>query len=366
MFENKIILITGGTGSWGQELTKQVLGYSPKEIRIFSRGELKQVEMRRSFKNNPKIKFIIGDVRDKHRLIMALKDVDYVFHLAALKHVPVCEDNPWEAVQTNIIGTQNLINAAIDNNVKKVIDVSSDKAVDPLNLYGVSKAAGEKLIIAANKVTSKTKFACIRAGNVIGTNGSVIPLFKEQLTKLNEITITDDRMTRFFMKLEEAIKLVLEAAENSVGGEIFVTKMPACNIVDLADVMIKRLGNSKSLIKNIGIRPGEKLYEVLISRYEVSRAFKFNDKYFVILPQINIPETEEYYKKQRYLQFGDQEYNSNNTHMMSKVEIHKILEEDGWFNIGVEKDAVAYLKKLDKKTLEEFFSIEGWVKESKK
>ena len=207
--QGQTILITGGTGSWGQELTAQLLReHKPKAIRIYSRGEHKQVEMRRTF-SDPKIKFYIGDVRDKSRLVLATREVDVVFHLAALKHVPVCEENPWEAVQTNIVGTQNVIEASIANNVKKVVYVSSDKAVDPFNLYGATKSCGEQLIIDANNHHT-TRFVCIRAGNVIGTNGSVIPLFRDQALNGTHLTVTDDRMTRFFMRRKDAIGLLIK------------------------------------------------------------------------------------------------------------------------------------------------------------
>jgi FlaA1/EpsC-like NDP-sugar epimerase len=320
--------------------------------------------MRRDFKNNPKLKFIIGDVRDKYRLLMATKGIDFVFHLAALKHVPICEENPWEAVQTNIIGTQYLIDVCIENNIQKVVDVSTDKAVDPLNLYGVTKACGEKLIVAANKINYKTEFVCIRGGNVIGTNGSVVPLFKEQLIRLNEITITHDGMTRFLMRLEEAIQLVLEATINSVGGEIFVMKMPACRISDLANVMIKRLGNNKSKKKIIGVRPGEKMYEVLVSRYELSRTYTY-DKYFVILPQIKISNNEKFYTLKGLTKYsGDEEFNSNNAYLLSQKEIEEVLEKDGWLNRDTERQPLDYLRSLDEKTLENFFKAEGWIKNS--
>jgi len=267
------ILITGGTGSWGNELVKQLLQkHNPKEIRIFSRGEHKQVEMKRKF-TDPRIKYYIGDVRDKDRLSVVTRDVDVLFHLAALKHVPVCEENPWEAVQTNIIGLQNVIETSIENKVKKVIDVSTDKAVDPFNLYGVTKACGEKLMVAANTSSKDTRFVCVRGGNVLGTNGSVIPLFVEQIKKLNKITVTDERMTRFLMRVEDAIGLVLHATFNSYGGDIFVMKMPGVKIIDLARVMVKRLGNNKTGIDLIGIRPGEKICEVLVSRYEVDHTY---------------------------------------------------------------------------------------------
>jgi len=287
MLDNSTIFITGGTGSWGNELCAQLLErYSPKEIRIYSRGEHKQVEMKRVFGNNPKIKLIIGDVRDKNILGLAMKGSDYVFHLAALKHVPVCEENCWEAVLTNIYGTQNVIECAIENNVKKVIDISTDKAVDPFNLYGVTKACGEKLIINSNwNYNSQTKFVCIRGGNVMGTNGSVIPLFKKQIEQNNEVTVTDPSMTRFLMSTKEAINLVLDAVESSVGGEVFVMRMPSMSVEDLTKALIKMFGTEETKITVIGTRPGEKTSEVLVSKNESPRTKVFDDKYYVILPQ---------------------------------------------------------------------------------
>lgn len=270
MLDNKIIFITGGTGSWGNELVKQILEkYSPEEIRIYSRGEHKQVEMKQKFGFHPKLKFIIGDVRDKNIMGHAMRGSHYVFHLAALKHVPVCEENPWEAVLTNIYGTQNVIECAIENDVEKVVDISTDKAVDPFNHYGCTKACGEKMIINANvNYNSSTKFVCIRGGNVIGTNGSVIPLFKHLIEEKNEITITDGSMTRFLMSTREAIGLIFQALEHAQGGEVFVMRMPATTVDIISDVMISLFGNTETQKKNIGIRPGEKQSEVLVSRNE--------------------------------------------------------------------------------------------------
>lgn len=349
-----IILITGGTGSWGNELVKQLLEkYNPKEIRIFSRGEHKQVEMKRKFSDS-RLKYYIGDVRDRDRLSVVTRDVDVLFHLAALKHVPICEENPWEAVQTNIIGLQNIIETSIENKVKKVIDVSTDKAVDPFNLYGVTKACGEKLMIAANTTSKGTKFVCVRGGNVLGTNGSVIPLFVEQIKKLNKITVTDARMTRFLMRVEDAIGLVLHATFNSYGGDIFVMKMPGVKIMDLAKVMVKRLGNSKTGIDLIGIRPGEKICEVLVSRYEVDHTYDIG-KFFVILPQINVPGIVNFYKDRSKKKLSIEEYSSSNANILTPKEIENLLEKDGWFENAVQKEALSYLKTLDKKNLENFF-----------
>jgi len=261
MFKDKVVLITGGSGSWGNELTKQLLDQNPKEIRIYSRGEISQVNMMRKFLNN-KLKFIIGDVRDLRALTDACKGVDYVFHLAALKHVPVCEDYPYEAIQTNIVGTKNIIDASIANNVLKVIDVSTDKAVTPLNLYGMTKSIGEKLILHADKNNKTTRFSVIRGGNALGSNGSVAPLFINQIKEYNKITITDERMTRYFLTLSEAVGLLLIAATCWVSGGIFVMKMPACKIVDMAEVLKEHYGDENTKIEFTGIRPGEKIHEV--------------------------------------------------------------------------------------------------------
>lgn len=285
MFENKKILITGGSGSWGNELTTQLLGTNPREIIIYSRGELSQVNMQRKFRND-KLKFIIGDVRDYETLKRNLKGVDYVFHLAALKHVPVCEYQPQEAIKTNIDGTTNLINAAIEQRVTKVIDVSTDKACSPINVYGMTKAIGERLITQANLLTDDTQFVCVRGGNVLGSNGSVVPLFINQIKLYNEISVTDKTMTRYFLTLSEAIKLLFRAAEVGVGGETFVMNMPSFYIADLAEVLIERYGDETTTIKEIGIREGEKIDEMLITHDEAKSSYVYNDDYYSILPSI--------------------------------------------------------------------------------
>lgn len=294
MYKNQVILVTGGTGSWGNELVKQLLDQSPKEIRIFSRGELAQVNMERHF-NNHRLRFIIGDIRDYEAIKEATYGVDYVFHLAALKHVPVCELQPSEAIKTNIKGTENLIRACIYNKVKKVIDVSTDKAVDALNLYGMTKAVGERLIIQANMQTRDTKFVCIRAGNVLGSNGSVVPFFINKIQAQEDIPITDERMTRYFMTLSEAISLLFKASKVSFGGEIFVMRMPAYRIVDIANVLIEEMHAEGVKIQKIGMRPGEKLKEVLVSEYEAPHTLMYDENYYIIMPTIPLPDLEEYY-----------------------------------------------------------------------
>lgn len=322
MFNNARILITGGTGSWGQTLTRMLLEkYDVKEIVVFSRGELQQVLMQRKF-NDKRIKYVIGDVRDYDSVRFATKNIDYIFHMAALKHVPVCEEHPQEAIKTNITGTSNIVNAAIENRVKKVIDVSTDKAVEPVNLYGMTKSVGEKLIIQANDLTDYTKFVCIRGGNVMGSNGSVIPYFIEQIKAGGPITITDIEMTRFFLTLEEAISLLFKAAEDSIGGETFVMNMPACYIRDIANVLIDEYGVVE--IKEIGGRPGEKLDEMLISKHESPLSYCYDENYFVILPSKTSAELTEKYKNLK--KFTHQEFSSK-TFIMNKDEIKEMLKK---------------------------------------
>lgn len=295
MFKNSKILISGGTGSWGNELTKQLLEKDPIRIIIFSRGELAQVNMQRKF-NDPRLKFVIGDVRDADAVdrLFSTEGIDYVYHMAALKHVPVCENQPQEAIKTNITGTINLINSAIKYKVKKFIDVSTDKSVEPSNTYGLTKAVGERLSIQANCLESDTSFVCVRGGNVLGTNGSVVPLFIKQIKENNEVTITNGRMTRFFLTLPEAISLLFQATETSVGGEIYVMNMPSVFIDDLADVLIAHYGDKNTKKVVIGSREGEKIDEVLISEYEAIRSFVFNKDYYIIKPDLNIDKDFSY------------------------------------------------------------------------
>ncbi|KMK96431.1 MULTISPECIES: SDR family NAD(P)-dependent oxidoreductase [Rossellomorea] len=297
MFTNKTILVTGGTGSWGNELVSQLLEKNPKEIRIFSRNETSQVLTKQKFENDPRLTFLIGDVRDKEAVMEAAQKVDYIFHLAALKHVPVCEHQPLEALKTNVMGTQNIIDAAIENEVEKVINISTDKAANPSNFYGFTKAMGEKLIINANVLTDKTKFVCVRGGNVLGTNGSVIHVFKHGIKEKSKIGITDKNMTRFFLTIKDAIKLLFKATYESHGGEIFVMKMPTCKIMDLAQVLIDRYSPDQEVtVEELGIRPGEKLHELLLTEFESHNTIVYDNEYFVILPTIHIEGLTEFYK----------------------------------------------------------------------
>lgn len=327
MIKDRTILVTGGTGSWGYELVKQLLDFEPSEIRIFSRNESNQFTMKQEFDNNPKLHFIIGDVKEKEALLEACQGVDYIFHLAALKHVPVCEDQPIEALKTNVIGTQNVIEAAISCNVHSVVNISTDKASNPSNFYGLSKAMAERLIIHANTLNTKTRFVCIRGGNVLGTNGSVIHVFKKQIKEKGKIGITDLNMTRFFLTIEEAIKLVFKATFESIGGEIFVMKMPSCKIIDLAQVLIDSSDVENVAVEILGIRPGEKLHEILLSEYESTTTITYDDEYYVILPAIHIDGIKEHYSKYQPVSLED--YNSG-TGLMDKAQIEEMLKKGGF------------------------------------
>jgi UDP-N-acetylglucosamine 4,6-dehydratase (inverting) len=279
--DGKIILLTGGTGSFGKKFTETVLKeHNPERIRIYSRGELLQYEMEKRFSDD-RLRFFIGDVRDKERISRAMNNVDIVIHAAALKHVPVCEYNPLEAVKTNIDGTKNIINTAIDNGVERVIGLSTDKAVHPVNLYGATKMVAEKLFIQGNYYSGQkeTMFSCVRYGNVASSRGSVIPLFMDQ-NKTGTITITDERMTRFWLTLEQGVQFVINCAEKMRGGEIFVPKIPSMKVTELA----KAIAPDAS-IKFIGIRPGEKLHEVLLTADEARHSREFNN-YYIIEPEL--------------------------------------------------------------------------------
>jgi FlaA1/EpsC-like NDP-sugar epimerase len=333
MFENKTILVTGGTGSIGSEIVRQLLLYNPKSIRIFSRDESKQFFMQQELHEYDNIRYLIGDVRDKQRLLYATEGIDYVFHAAALKHVPACEYNPFEAVKTNVIGVQNVVEAALANDVKKVISISTDKVVNPMNTMGATKLLSEKLISAADyyKGAHKTVFACVRFGNVMGSRGSVIPLFKEQIRSGKPITLTDRRMTRFMMSIPQAANLVLKAAEYARGGELFILKMPSLNILDLAEVLIEDYEQTygvkfKQGIKEIGIRLGEKLYEELMTLDESSRAL-CNDEMFLIPSSIN--DKSKGYEYTGFEKAKYEEYSSLNAPKLNKKEILELLQREG-------------------------------------
>ena len=287
IFKDKTILITGGTGSFGKKFTEIVLKkYKPKKLIIYSRDELKQYEMQEQFKGCKNIRFFIGDVRDKGRLLMALHNVDFIVHAAALKQVPAMEYNPAEAVKTNTLGAMNIIDAAIERNVKKVIALSTDKACNPINLYGATKLCSDKLFISGNAYvgSTDTRFSVVRYGNVAGSRGSVIPFFAKK-AKDGTIPITDERMTRFLITLEEAVNFVIKSFSMMHGGELFVPKIPSVRIIDLAMAMAP-----KCKIRIIGTRPGEKLHEVMVSEDDARNTLEFKG-YYIVKP--NFPWWED-------------------------------------------------------------------------
>jgi UDP-N-acetylglucosamine 4,6-dehydratase/5-epimerase len=325
--ENKSILVIGGTGTIGNALVRTLLTYNPKVIRIFSRDEHKQFEMKNRLHNDPRIRFLIGDVRDKDRLVRAMEGIHIVFHLAAMKHVQSCEYNPFEAVQTNIIGTQNVIQAANINQVEKVIFTSSDKAISPTNTYGATKLTAERLISAAEyqKGTSKTCYTAVRFGNVLGSRGSVVPLFKEQILEQKLVTLTDGNVTRFMMTKEQAVHLLLEAGFKSKGGEVFVLKMPTLRMYDLTRALIKIVTekykiSAKIEIKEIGLRPGEKKYEELMTLDEA--------KYAIELPNMYIIPSQFLDKKNDYggVRAKPSTYSSEHEIPLTEEEIMELLK----------------------------------------
>jgi UDP-N-acetylglucosamine 4,6-dehydratase/5-epimerase len=292
LVDNKVILITGGTGSFGHKLTHTLLEfYKPKKIIILSRDEFKQSEMQKIFNTNlHNIRYYIGDVKDKDRLLLAFKGVDIIFHAAAIKQVPAAENNPYEAIKTNIIGTQNVIEAAIERNVSRVIGISTDKSVMPCNLYGGTKLCLEKLIIYGNNLSGGTTlFSVLRYGNVFGSRGSVVPLFIEQTNK-GKLTVTDPTMTRFTITLDSAINFVLNCTAEMKGGEIFIPKLPSYNVLDLAKIIGKNIE-----ISIIGARPGEKLHEQMIGCTESHLAIDNNDKYVIVPSMADLPKYTQYY-----------------------------------------------------------------------
>lgn len=328
MFNGKNILITGGTGSFGKKYTKILLEeYQPNKIIIYSRDELKQYEMAQEY-DDPCMRYFIGDVRDVDRLKKAMRGVDFVIHAAALKHVPIAEYNPMECIKTNINGAQNVIDACFANNVKKVIALSTDKAANPVNLYGATKLASDKLFIAANNLVGDrdTIFSVVRYGNVVGSRGSVVPFFKKLISSgATELPITDEKMTRFFITLEDGVKFVLKNFERMQGGEIFIPKIPSMKIVDMAKALAPELPH-----KVIGIRPGEKLHEIMCPADDSHLTLEFHDHY-VIQPTIKFSGVRDF----RTNAIGETgsiveqgfEYNSgNNTEWLTPEQLLKMCE----------------------------------------
>ena len=324
MFKDKVLMITGGTGSFGNTVLKRFLSTDVREIRIFSRDEKKQEDMRIAL-NNSKLKFYIGDVRDYDSVYQAMRGVDYVFHAAALKQVPSCEFYPMEAVRTNVIGTENVLNAATANGVKRVVVLSTDKAVYPINAMGISKAMAEKLMVAKSRVQreGETVFCATRYGNVMASRGSVIPLFVAQLKEGKPLTVTDPNMTRFLMSLEDSVDLVLYAYEHGKQGDIFVQKAPASTVADLAQAL-KELFEKRNEIRIIGTRHGEKLYESLISREEMAHAQDMGGYY-------RLPADNRDLNYAKYFSEGEEkishldDYTSHNTNILNVEQIKALL-----------------------------------------
>jgi UDP-glucose 4-epimerase len=324
MFDDKVLLITGGTGSFGNTVLSRFLGTNVKEIRVFSRDEKKQEDMRVGI-NNEKVKFMLGDVRDYNSVSQAMVGVDYVFHAAALKQVPSCEFYPIEAVKTNVHGTENVLNAAIANNVERVVVLSTDKAVYPINAMGMSKAMAEKLVAAKSRVVGPEGpiFCATRYGNVMASRGSVIPLFIDQIKSGQPLTVTDPKMTRFLMSLEDSLDLVLYSYQHGQAGDIFVQKAPAATLEDLAQALNEIL-KSSSPVRVIGTRHGEKLYESLVSREEMARAEDFGRYY-------RIPADSRDLNYKKYFVEGEQkiseleDYTSHNTTRLNVDEIKELL-----------------------------------------
>lgn len=324
MLNNKAILITGGTGTFGKAFTKYVLThYEPKKIIIYSRDEFKQFLMQNEFKPYAdKLRFFIGDVRDKERLARALEGVDYVVHAAALKQVPACEYNPAEAIKTNINGAQNVIDACLDRNVKKVVALSTDKAVNPVNLYGGTKLVSDKLFIAANAYAGAKdiSFSIVRYGNVAGSRGSVIPLFKSILQDGGkELPVTDHRMTRFWISLQQGVELVIKALEEAKGGETFISKIPSFKITDLAEAMAPGIS-----IREVGIREGEKLHEIMVTVEDAPNTYEY-DKHFIIYPQMIWSESRRAHPTGKKMPEGFAYSSDRNTEWLSVEQIKELL-----------------------------------------
>ncbi len=317
----QVILVTGGTGSFGKKFVEMMLAdYHPAKLIVFSRDELKQHEMRVSGFDHPSLRYFIGDVRDVDRLRRAMHGVDIVIHAAALKQVPACEYNPMEAIKTNILGSSNVVEAALDVKVKKVLALSTDKAVNPINLYGATKLAAEKLLIQSNSYAGgvPTRFSCVRYGNVVGSRGSVVPIFLQQRAS-GKLTITDERMTRFWLTLEQGVRFVIHCVEKMHGGEVFVPKIPSMKIIDLARAIAPGI-----VFEVVGIRPGEKLHEVLISEDESRSTVEMEDMY-VVQPSVGFWFGHDWQSEGRGLPAGFRFGSDNNPHWLSVDQIREMV-----------------------------------------
>ncbi len=334
-YKNKKVLVTGGVGSIGSNLVKKLLALNPAIIRVFDNNETGLFDLEQELQSE-KIRTLLGDIRDKDRLNMAMDEIDIVFHTSALKHVPLCEYNPFDAVKTNVLGTQNVLESALSNEVEKVINVSTDKAVSPTNVMGATKLLAERLTISANYYSGKnhrTVFSSVRFGNVLNSRGSVIPLFKKQIMEGGPVTITDKRMTRFFMKISSASDLILNAGEIAKGREIFILKMPALRIADLAEAMIEEYapqsGYSQDAIslKIIGKRNGEKLYEDLMAEEEAERAYERDDMFLIIPHTLSYENPLDPAIIKGFKKTKKENFSSQDAPLIDKDELKRILRE---------------------------------------
>ncbi len=330
LFENKVILITGGTGFLGRQLTKEILNYNPHSIRIFSRDEVKHHEVQEEFNYNEKLRNLIGDVRDYQRLKRACEGVDIVIHAAALKRLDILEYNVDESIKTNVIGTLNVVNACLENNVEKAVFISTDKACSPVNTYGACKFVSERIFTESNfnKGSKKTIFTVVRYGNVLESTGSVIPFFTSKIKEGKKVPLTDERMTRFIISPEQAVELVIDALRYCVGGEVFVPQLPAFKIVDLIEIL-KEKYKAKNGIEVIGLRPGEKIHELMINFPEVPRTFKFKNMYVItscIEKYSNLEHVEYMDEKNRLKETDMNEYSSKDS-VISKDEVKSLFKK---------------------------------------
>jgi len=326
LFSNKKILITGGTGSLGKALTKKILKTDVDTIRIFSRDELKQIEMQSSM-DDDRLRFFIGDVRDKERLMRALEDIDIVIHTAALKQVPTAEYNPFEAVKTNVYGSQNLIDCCLDNHIEIALAIGTDKAVSPLNTYGATKMLMERLFVSANnyKGKSKTKFLCVRYGNVLGSRGSLLPIILSQIKNNEEITITDPTMTRFNISMNQALELIFRVLKNGKGGEVFIPKLKAYRVKEMIEAIMEST-NANNKERKIPVRPGEKFHEMLIGKEELRNTFESEEDYIIFEKQ---KQNYDYnlIKNIKNTTLKD-DYSSNSVSLLTKDELKEILKKE--------------------------------------
>jgi len=335
IFSNKVVLVTGGCGSIGSVLVEKLIrNHKPKQVRIFEQSESALFEATRKYYGNSRLRFFLGDVRDKERVMSALKGAQVVFHTAALKHVSLNEYSPFESVKTNVIGTQNILEAALANKVERLVNISSDKAANPTSTMGASKLLAERLTVGADyfKGKAKTVFCSVRFGNVLNSSGSVVPIFMEQIKKGGPITITDKRMVRYFMTIEQAVELIFKAAQQAQGGEVFILKMPALKVVDLAEVLVEKFAKGKIAVKEIGKRAGEKIYEKIVTSTEADQALEL-DKMYVLPLSISYPgEGEKTIKKSYnyYKSLGGKpvpEEGVKPEKLLNKQEIKRLIEK---------------------------------------